>query len=363
MVHTTAKTIIHSTHKHHTALDKLFRYAEFLNFGEIHIKFDHATGLRAIVAVHNLKRGPALGGCRLMTYPSTDEALQDAMRLAYMMSYKAAISDIPHGGAKAVLLKPKVIQDRHAYFSAFGDFVNSLGGCYITAVDSGTSPQDMDIIAKRTPFVACTTSTGNDGDPSPPTALGVRRGIEAAVKFKLGKDSLAGIHVTVQGTGHVGYILIKELTTLGARVTACDINPHSLERCVAEFGIETCATEDIYSIKADVFAPCALGSVLNADTIKRLQVSIVAGSANNQFAHHHQSITLQEKGILYCPDFVINAGGLIYASAMYQHADINIAFDKVKNIYDTLMSVFQRAQQENRTTNEIAEIIAIERLR
>lgn len=347
----------------HTDLDRLFRYAEFLNFGEVHFKFDQATGLRAIVAVHSLKNGPAIGGCRLVHYPSVDKALEDAMRLGQMMSYKAALSKLPHGGAKAVLIKPKVIKDREAYFEAYGDFVNSLGGNYITAVDSGTSPEDMDIIARRTNYVTCTVHSKNSGDPSPHTAIGVLRGIEAAVKFKMNRDSLDGLHVTIQGVGHVGYLLAKELHQRGARLTVCDVRPENVQRCVEEFGAAVTSTDDIYDVKADIFAPCALGSILSLNTIKRLQVSIVAGSANNQLAHHHHGAMLHERGILYAPDFALNAGGLIFVAAVYDHSDVKRAGEAVEDIYQTMMDIFERAKRENRPTSEIAETIALERLR
>ncbi|MHB1948538.1 MAG: Glu/Leu/Phe/Val dehydrogenase family protein [Gammaproteobacteria bacterium] len=350
-------------HHHHTGLDRLFRYAELLNFGDVHIKFDPATGLRAIVAIHNLKRGPAIGGCRLIHYPNTDDAIEDALRLAYMMSYKAAISNLHHGGAKSVLIKPKVIKDRKAYLESFADFVNELGGRYITAVDSGTSEKDMDIIATRTPFVTCTTASGIGGDPSPQTAVGVRRGIEAAVKFKLGKNDLDGIHVAIQGAGHVGFYLAQQLKERGAKITICDVNLLNLQRAVDELGVATCAPDAIYDIQADVFAPCALGAVLNLHTIKRLNVSIVAGSANNQLAHHQHGALLHERGILYAPDFVINAGGLIFVAAVYDHADMNAAMQQVGDIYNTLMDIYERSKNENIATNEVAEKIALERLR
>lgn len=352
-------------HAHHTALDGLFRYAEFLNFGEIHVKFDHHTGLKALVAIHNLKRGPAIGGCRFIHYLNTDEALEDALRLASMMSYKAAISNLKHGGAKAVLIKPKVMKDRKAYMEAFGDFVHSLGGRYITAVDSGTSAEDMGIIETRTPYVVGTPfSCGGAGaDPSPHTAVGVRRSIEAAVRFKLGRDTLEGLHVAIQGAGHVGYILAKELYAKGARITICDLNQTALQRCVEEVDATVCDLNAIYDVEADIFAPCALGAVLNLETIKRLKVSIVAGSANNQLAHHHQGALLHERGILYAPDFVANAGGLIFVAALYDHGSIEQAALQVHDIYDTLMEIFNRSKQENLATNKIAEMMAIERLR
>src|SRR5579885_551366 len=272
-------------HVRYTVADSLMRYAEFLGYGDIHTKIDEKTGLKAIVAIHNLKRGPAIGGCRMVTYQTIDKAMEDALRLGYMMSYKAAINNLPHGGAKAVIIKPKVIKDREALFEKFGEFVNELGGRYITAVDSGTSPAEMDIIARRTPYVTCTSKSGADSDPSPLTAIGVRRAIEAAVKFKLGRDSLEGVHIAIQGAGHVGYCLAKEVHALGATITISDINLKSIQRCVDEFGAKVCHPDEIYGIEADVFAPCALGAVLNLNTIKQLKVAIVAGSANNQLSH------------------------------------------------------------------------------
>lgn len=349
-------------HVHYTVCDSLMRYAEFLGFGEMHTKIDEKTGLRAIIAIHSLKLGPAIGGCRLLNYQTVDKAIEDALRLAHMMSFKAAINNLPHGGAKAVLLKPKVIKDREAYFEKFGEFVNELGGRYVTAVDSGTSPLEMDIIARQTPFVTCTTKLGLDSDPSPLTALGVRRAIEAAVKFKMGRDSLSDVHVAIQGAGHVGFWLAKELKELGAKITVADINVKALQFCMDQIGVNICHPEEIYDIEADVFAPCALGAVLNMDTIKRLKAPIVAGSANNQLAHHHYGVLLHERGILYAPDFLINAGGLIHVSVIYDHGDMKKSLEQINGIYNTVYDIFERSVQENQATNEIAEKIARDRL-
>jgi len=347
---------------HYTVADSLMRYAEFLGYGDLHIKIDEKTGLKAIVAVHNLNRGPAIGGCRLATYQTIDKAMEDALRLGYMMSYKAAINNLPHGGGKAVLIKPRVIKDRDAYFEKFGEFVNELGGRYITAVDSGTSPLEMDIIARRTPYVTCTTKSGIDSDPSPLTALGVRRALEAAVKFKLGRDSLEGVHVAIQGAGHVGYHLAKGLKALGAKLTVADVNLKALQRCIEEFEVNVCHPDEIYDIEADVFAPCALGAVLNRDTIKRLKTKIVAGAANNQLAHHHYGTILLERGILYAPDFLINAGGLIHVAVIYDHGDMNRSLEQINNIYHTVYDIFERSAHEHIATNDIAEKIAKDRL-
>lgn len=343
--------------------DSLMRYAKFLGYGDVHLKVDEKTGLTAIIAIHNLTRGPAIGGCRFTTYESVSNAMEDALRLGYMMSYKAAINNLPHGGAKAVIIKPKVIKDYDAFFEKFGEFVNELGGRYITAMDSGTSQKEMDIIARRTSFVTCTSDTGIESDPSPLTALGVRRAIEAAVKYKMHRDSLEGVHVAIQGAGHVGYFLAKELHALGAKLTMTDINHISLQRCVDEFGAQKCSPEEIYHIDADVFAPCALGAVLNFRTIKELKASIVAGSANNQLSHSHYGTLMHERGILYAPDFLINAGGLIHVAVLYDHGNLDRSIVQINNIYDTVYEIYERSDKENVATNQIAEKIARDRLR
>ncbi|OGT37661.1 MAG: hypothetical protein A3F12_05110 [Gammaproteobacteria bacterium RIFCSPHIGHO2_12_FULL_38_14] len=347
----------------YTACDTIMRYAEFLGFGDFYTKIDEKTGLKAIIAIHNLKLGPAIGGCRLYSYPTVDLAYEDALRLAHMMSYKAAINNLPHGGAKAVLIKPKIIKDRRAYFEKFAEFVHELGGRYITAVDMGTTTADMDVIVERTPYVTCTTAQGGSHDPSPLTALGVRRAIEAAVQFKLGRDSLDGIHVAVQGAGHVGYYLTQELIALGAHVTVTDVNEQALERVVGAFGVNTCPRDAIYDIDADIFAPCALGAVLNAATIKRLKVKIVAGSANNQLAHHKHADLLHEKNILYAPDFLINAGGLIHVAAIYDHGNHDKAMAQIHDMYNTVYGIFEKSKQADQSPNKIAEEIARERLK
>jgi leucine dehydrogenase len=348
---------------HYTIADSLMRYAEFLGYGDIHTKIDEKTGLKAIIAVHNLKRGPAIGGCRMVAYQTIDKAMEDALRLGHMMSFKAAINNLPHGGAKAVIIKPKVIKDHDAFFEKFGEFVNELGGRYITAVDSGTSSLEMDIISKRTPFVTCTSKADMESDPSPLTAIGVRRAIEAAVKFKMGRDTLEGIHVAIQGAGHVGYCLSKELSEKGAVLTIADINLKSLQRCIEDFGVKVCHPGEIYDLEADVFAPCALGAILNMETIKRLKTPIVAGSANNQLAHHHYGALMHERGILYAPDFLINAGGLIHVAVLYGHGDLKKSMEQINNIYHTVYDIFERSAHENRAPNEIAEKIAKDRLR
>jgi len=220
----------------------------------------------------------------------------------------------------------------------------------------------MDIIARKTKFATCTTKSGSGSDPSPLTALGVRRAIEAAVKFKMGRDTLEGVNVSIQGVGHVGYYLAKEVTALGAKVTVSDINVKNIQRCIEEFDAKVCPPEEIYSLNTDVFAPCALGAVLNLRTIKQLQAKIVAGSANNQLSHAHYGTLMHERGILYAPDFLINAGGLIHVAVIYDHGDLQKSMEQINNIYHTVYDIYERAAQENCATNRIAERIARERL-
>lgn len=342
------------------AIESVIHYAKKIGFGDIHIKIDHATNLTAIIAIHSTKLGPALGGCRCIEYPSFTAGLQDAIRLAWGMSYKAAISGLPLGGGKSVLLKPKELTNRTAYFEAFGRFIEELGGRYITAVDSGTSPFDMDAIAKSTSYVTSTSAV--NGDPSPYTALGVRKAIEAAVKFQLGKNDLSGIHVAIQGVGNVGYYLAKELHQLGVKLTVSDINPTMVQRCVDEFAATVVATELTHKVACDVFAPCALGAVLNDQTIEEIKAPIIAGAANNQLAETRHGVRLQQLGILYAPDYVINAGGLIDVTAQYYHEPKTKVIAQVENIYNTSMQIFELAKKENVPTSEVADRIAAEKV-
>lgn len=327
--------------------------------GNIYVKTDPSLDFYAIIALHDNPSGPAIGGCRCIEYASHEEATYDALRLAQMMHYKAKLANLKHGGAKAVLMKPKHIKNRQAYFEMFGNFVDELKGRYITAVDSGTSPNDMDIINKTTQYVVCTTAQEKiGGGASAYTALGVRRSIQAAVKFRLGRDDLAGVHVAIQGAGSVGYYLAKELSALGADLTICDTNPERLERCRKEFAIQVTDPSSIYSVECDVFAPCALGSVLNASTIPLIKAPIIVGAANNQLADPIDGLLLQNQGILYAPDFVANAGGLMYAAAMYNGDPENKIRKNTEGIYNTVMDIFTKAKQQQLAASEIATQLA-----
>lgn len=336
-------------------------YALSHGFGELHLKVDHETGMKAIVAIHNTQLGPALGGCRFIEYPDTDTALQDAMRLARGMSFKAASVNLPLGGGKAVIIRPSGSYNRTSYLRAFGRFVNDLNGRYITAVDSGTQLSDMDIIAQETPYVASLSS--HNGDPSPYTAKGVLKGIQAAVQFKLGKYQLNGLHIAIQGLGHVGYLLAQHLHELGAQLTVADIDTALVARVVKELGANSAPTDQIHALPCDVFAPCALGAILNEITINQLQTSIVAGAANNQLAHSIHGQLLHDKNILYAVDYVINAGGLIFAASQYLHTPDYLVEQQIEGIGTSLLEIFSRSKKENKPTSEIADQLAEEKLR
>ena len=339
--------------------DELLSYAESLGHGELHIKMDQETGLRAIVSIHNTNRGPALGGCRFIEYNNVSEAIYDAMRLARGMTYKAAISNLPLGGGKTVMIRPKIIKDRVALFEKFGEFVEELGGRYITAVDSGSTVEDMDAIHRKTNYVTSTSRPDEThGDPSYSTAYGVYRGMLAAVKFRLGKNDLEGLHIAMQGSGHVGYPLAKHLHHAGAKLTVCDMNVESAQRCVKEFGARLADPAEIFEVACDIFAPCALGAVLNDYTIPKLNTKIIAGSANNQLAQAKHAQTLMDLGILYVPDYVINAGGLIEVVGIYHGETPEKIKKDVERIYETVTMICEPAKDEHHAPATIADNIA-----
>jgi leucine dehydrogenase len=342
------------------AEDDFLEYALSHGFGDLHFKVDPKTGMKAIIAIHNTKLGPALGGCRFIEYVNTTAAINDAMRLARGMSYKAASVNLPLGGGKSVIIKPKGSFDRAAYMHQFGEFVNELNGRYITALDSGTFLADMDIIGEHTPYVASLSK--DQGDPSPSTAEGVLRGIQAAVAFKLGTEDLKGIHVAIQGLGHVGFLLARHLHELGADLSVADISPIVVEQAIKQFGAKPISTEDIHKVPCDVFAPCALGAVINDITIPQLQTSIIAGAANNQLAHTYHGNILHNKGILFAPDYVINAGGLIFAASKYLTFKQGETKEQISEIPKQLFEIFTRSAKENLPTSLIADTLAQEKL-
>jgi len=341
----------------------LFGHLKAYDYGEVHFKHDKATGLKAIVAVHDSRLGPALGGCRFLPYDTDEDALVDALRLARGMTYKAALAGLAHGGGKSVLIRPKQHFDRVALFRAFGKFVDDLGGHYITAEDSGTGLEDMEVIRTVTNSVTgVDVANGGSGDPSPFTALGVRRGIEACVKLKLGRDSLEAVHVAVQGVGHVGYHLCKELHSQGAKISVADVDPLKSERATREFGASVVPLDQIFETECDVIAPCALGSALNDGTIPRLKAKIVAGAANNQLAMPRHGDDLFARGILYAPDYAINAGGLVNVAQEVLGYDAAKSRAKTMQIFDTIYEIADRSRKTNAPTYRIADMLVEEKL-
>lgn len=345
----------------------VFNYADKLEFGQLHLESDPALQLRAVVAIHDLRRGPAVGGCRFIEYDTTNDALRDVMRLARGMTYKAALANLDHGGGKSVIVRPPNLDDnqRERLFEAFGEFVDELDGKYITCEDSGTTVDDMNVIHRQTDHVlGYGAERGGSGDPSPITAFGVRRGIEACVEFKYGENTdLSDMHVAIQGVGHVGLPLARELADRGAQLTVADVDAEATNKCSKKFDARVVEPESIYDVDCDIFAPCALGGVLNDDTIPRLKCDIVAGSANNQLREDKDANRLQRRNILYAPDYAINAGGLINVAEEYQGYDRDHALEKTSEIYNTIGQILERANQSDESTLTIARRLAEERLK
>ncbi|MEQ9640839.1 MAG: Glu/Leu/Phe/Val dehydrogenase dimerization domain-containing protein [Alphaproteobacteria bacterium] len=339
----------------------VFAAQSFRDHEQVVFCHDRASGLKAIIAIHDLTLGPALGGCRMWRYDSDDEALDDVLRLSRGMTYKSAMAGLSFGGGKAVIIGDAKRDKSPALFEAFGRFIDSLGGRYITAEDVGTSPADFEIVRRQTRHVAG-IAEGGSGDPSPATAWGVFHGLRAAVEFRLGRDDLNGLTVAIQGLGHVGWALAEHLRKAGARLVVTDIDAARLAAAKAELGASVVDPEAIYDVEADVFAPNALGAVLNDDTIARLKVAVVAGSANNQLAEDRHGAVLHRRGILYAPDYVINAGGIINISYEGPRYSQDAAFAHCARIHDTLAELFARAGQADLPTNEMADRLAEERL-
>ncbi|MGZ3304998.1 MAG: Leu/Phe/Val dehydrogenase [Asticcacaulis sp.] len=322
---------------------------------------DAESGLKAIIAVHSTALGPAAGGCRLWAYDNDSAALVDALRLSKGMSYKNAMADLPMGGGKAVICGPVAPENRRRLFEAFGRAVDSLGGQYITAEDVGVSVDDMHVIATQTRFVSGLAGSAgrSGGDPSPFTARGVRVGIQSAVRAKLGRQDIEGLTIAVQGLGHVGMYLCEELARLGARLIVADINAERTEDARVRFGATVAPVSDILLQPADIIAPCALGGAISEDMAGRMTASIVAGAANNQLATPQAGRILARRGILYAPDYVINAGGIIMVageiSGNNTESDVLAAVDRIGPRLDDL---FARAQSAQASTNEVADSLA-----
>ena len=346
----------------------VFQHPEYDAHELVAYHSDPKSGLRAIIAVHNTNLGKGLGGCRMYPYATEDEALTDVLRLSRGMTYKAAMAGIPQGGGKSVILGDPRRDKTEAMMRAMGRFVDTVGGRYVVAEDSGTNVADIKLMAQHTRFVGGltdekATAAGRTGDPSPATAYGVFVGLKASVKWKLGRDELKGLRVAVQGLGNVGFRLAKHLHEAGAKLWVSDVHAPNVERAGRELGAAAVAPDAIFGLDVDVLAPCALGAIINDRTLPQIRAAVVAGAANNQLAEARHDGMLALKGILYAPDYVINAGGIIdiwHEETGYDERQVR---EHLERIGATLTEIFERSKREKHPTGEIANRMAEERFR
>lgn len=338
----------------------IYDHPSFDAHESVHVLSDSATGLKAIVAVHSSALGPGCGGCRIWDYDDYDQAIDDALRLSSGMSYKSAMAGLDLGGGKCVVIKPKGEFDRAALFQSLGRKIESLGGLYVGAADVGISPPDLINMGATTQFVGgLPEANGGSGDSSPATAYGVFLGIKAAALHRLGSDDLRGLTVGVQGVGHVGMALCKHLHEVGVNLIVTDIDETLVAKAVADFGAKAVSLDDIYTHEMDVLAPCALGRSVNPDTLPLLKASIIAGGANNQLSTPDMGQALASRNILFAPDYVINAGGIIsIASEVDGSHGKDWVRDKVSQLPVTLTQVFKQAEKTCQSTNVTADAMA-----
>lgn len=346
-----------------TKVDPVFGQVSFNDHEQIVFCHDKDTGLKAIIGIHNTVLGPALGGTRMWKYANEWEALNDVLRLSRGMTYKSAVSGLNLGGGKAVIIGDAKTEKTPEMMRKFGEFIHSLSGKYITAEDVGTTTPDMDIIRDVTPHVTgISESRGGSGNPSPVTAYGVYMGMKAAAMHQFGSNNLGGKKVLVQGTGHVGETLIEYITKEGAEVFISDINEGRMQEMSAKYGAKI-YEGDIYSADVDIYSPCALGATVNDETIARLKATVIAGAANNQLANEQvHGRMLQDKGILYAPDFLINAGGIINVYGEIVGYGKEEAMKRTENIYNTTLEIFSFAESNNVTTHQAAMSVAQKRI-
>ncbi|MFC0049958.1 Leu/Phe/Val dehydrogenase [Rheinheimera tilapiae] len=338
----------------------VFNHPEFDNHEQVVFCSDRESGLQAIIAIHSTALGPACGGCRMWDYVSDEDALIDVLRLSRGMTYKNAMAGLPLGGGKAVIIGDAKTIKSEALFRKFGQYVHSLSGRYISAEDVNITTADISMVNQETPYVA--GLEGKSGNPGPFTAIGTYRGIKAAAKHKFGSDDLSGRTVAVQGLGSVGFYLCEHLHKEGVKLIVSDINPVAVDRAVSQFGATAVGLNDIYAVECDVYAPCALGATINDDTLPQFKCAIIAGCANNQLKEARHGELLRQKGILYAPDYVINAGGIINVSMEIRPEGYDEAQStkQVLAIYDTLLTVFARAAETGQPTNVVADLMAQE---
>ena len=345
-------------------VDPVFGQLSFDGHEQVVFCNDKDTGLKAIIGIHNTVLGPALGGTRMWNYANEWEALNDVLRLSRGMSFKSSISGLNLGGGKAVIIGDAKTVKTPELMRKFGEYVHSLSGKYITAEDVGMETKDMDTVREVTPYVTgISEEKGGSGNPSPITAYGVFMGLKAASKYRFGSDNLEGKKVLVQGIGHVGEVLVQHLTESGALVTIADINEERLNQVGSKYGAKIFTGTDLFSAEVDIYAPCALGATINDDTIHKIQAKVIAGAANNQLANEviHGAI-LKEKGILYAPDFLINAGGVINVYSELANLTRAQVMEKTENIYNTSLEIFKFAETNNITPHQAAMSMAQKRI-
>ncbi len=342
---------------------ELFKYMEMYDYEQVVVCQDKQSGLKAIIAIHDTTLGPALGGTRMWTYNSEAEAFEDALRLAKGMTYKNAAAGLNLGGGKTVIIGDPRKDKNEEMFRAFGRYVQGLNGRYITAEDVGTTVADMDLIHEETDYVTgISPAFGSSGNPSPVTAYGVYVGMKAAAKEAFGSDSLEGLTVAVQGVGNVSFTLCKHLHEEGAKLIVTDINKEAVARAVEAFGAKAVDINEIYSVDCDIFSPCALGAIINDDTIPQLKAKVIAGAANNQLKETRHGDLIAELGIVYAPDYVINAGGVINVADELYGYNRERALKKVETIYDKIETIFEISKRDKIPTYLAADRMAEERI-
>ncbi|MFJ7666134.1 Leu/Phe/Val dehydrogenase [Lysinibacillus sp. NPDC097195] len=342
---------------------EIFKYMEKYDYEQLVFCQDEASGLKAIIAIHDTTLGPALGGARMWTYATEENAIEDALRLARGMTYKNAAAGLNLGGGKTVIIGDPFKDKNEEMFRALGRFIQGLNGRYITAEDVGTSVTDMDLIHEETNYVTgISPAFGSSGNPSPVTAYGVYRGMKAAAKEAFGTDSLEGRTISVQGLGNVAYKLCEYLHNEGAKLVVTDINQAAIDRVVNDFGATAVAPEEIYAQEVDIFSPCALGAIINDETIPQLKAKVIAGSANNQLQDSKHGDYIHELGIVYAPDYVINSGGVINVADELYGYNRERAMKRVDGIYDSIEKIFEISKRDGIPTYVAANRLAEERI-
>lgn len=342
---------------------EIFKYMEKYDYEQLVICHDKTSGLKAIIGIHDTTLGPALGGTRMWNYATEEEAIEDALRLAKGMTYKAAAAGLNLGGGKTVIWGDAKTQKSEELWRAFGRYVQSLNGRYITAADVGTVVDDMDIIRQETQHVTgVSTTLGGSGDPSPKTAYGVFRGLLACANEAWGSDDITGKKVAVQGVGKVGYYLCKYLHEAGAKLIITDVDQAAIDRIVTEFGAEVVGLDEIYGVECDIYSPNALGATINDETIPQFKCKVIAGGANNQLKEERHGDIIHEKGFIYAPDYVVNAGGLINVADELKGYNEERAMQKIAKIYDNIKKVFEISKRDNLPIYLAADKMAEERI-